>query len=384
MNINYYYIKSNYSLEMKASHSFNFKRKFGKEILNEENIPNIQKKKINKIKNDENQNQVQKKKNSNNQNQKNELFLKTKNSIFKDTFNINKNNNPQFVDEYTPDIIKYIIENESLNILNYSKENLFKLQDNKLANEYKRKNIIELLFYYSYKWKLNNDTIYLAINIMDRYISKVKLNKNEYELIGLSSFFIASKYEDIYSPNASSVSIIYSFKYNPYEILEKEKHILMILDFSLLYNSSYKFLNLIYHLSDINFENVYFLSELILELSLTDINLLKYPQSKRAIAAFLLAKKIFGISDVNYIIQFLFSYNENEIKIIQKDMFILLKEVIISSRQNLIAEKFKSGKYGFIFTILERKVKEKIEKRKNEILGKTLTEKKKNNSKKNQ
>ena len=65
-------------------------------------------------------------------------------------------------------------------------------------------------------------------------------------------------------------------------------------------------------------------------------------------------------------------------------MFILLKEVIISSRQNLIAEKFKSGKYGFIFTILERKVKEKIEKRKNEILGKTLTEKKKNNSKKNQ
>jgi hypothetical protein len=201
--------------------------------------------------------------------------------------------------------------------------------------------------------------MFLTINIMDRYINKVKINKNEYELIGLASFLIASKYEDLYSPDAKAISIIFSFKYNPQQILEKEKQILISLDFSLLYNSSHKYLHLIYHISEIVNENVFYFSELLLELSLTDLNLLKYSQKKRAIAAILFSKKIFGIKCGNYIIQFFFSYDENEMKVIQKEYYILLKSVVLCENRNLIAEKFRSSKYGFVFSLIEKKIKEK-------------------------
>ena len=152
---------------------------------------------------------------------------------------------------------------------------------------------------------------------------------------------------------------LFSFKYNPQQILEKEKQILISLDFSLLYNSSHKYLNLIYHISENNNENVFYFSELLLELSLTDLNLLKYSQKKRALAVILFSKKVFGIKNGNYVIQFFFSYDENEMKVIQKEYYLLLRNVVLCENRNLIAEKFRSSKYGFVFSLLEKKIKEK-------------------------
>ena len=370
---------------MKCIRPFNFKRKFGKDLLNKDHIQNHQENRINWINNKKCLNFHLERNNINNViKAKFNKILIQKNKIINDNINITESKtriNPQNVDEYTTDIIKYIIENESLNILNYDKINLFELQDNNDINEVKRKNIIELLIYYNYKWKLNPDSIYLAINIMDRYTSKIKINKNEYELIGLASFMIASKYEDIYSPNANALTYVYSFKYQPEDILDKEKEILYTLDFSVLYHSSFKFLNLFFHFSKINNENVFYLSEFILELSLTNIKLLKYSQRKRAFASFLLAKKIFNIgSEIEkYYIQFLFSLSENEVKVLIKELSYILKKVVFSEERNLIAEKFKSSKYGFIVSIFENKLKERVEKIKNDIIAKNLTEKKNNN-----
>ena len=348
---------------MKSSKSFQQKRIFGKEILNKGNIAknkNNKNIKKNDNKNKENFINIPKKKDNN---EKNDLLIYPTNSFLKEIINISikikNNSNPQFVYEYISDIIQYYSQNESVNVINYSNENIFKLQNIDYFNAKKRKSILEYLFYYNYRWKLNNDSMYLTANIMDRYINKVKINNNEYELIGLASFLIASKYEDIYSPDANAISIIFSFKYNPQQILEREKQILISLDFSLLYNSSHKYLNLIYYISENNNENVIYFSELLLELSLTDLNLLKYSQKKRALAAILFSKKIFGIKGGNYIIQFFFSYDENEMKVIQKEYYILLKSVVLCENRNLIAEKFRSSKYGFVFSIIEKKIKEK-------------------------
>lgn len=92
---------------------------------------------------------------------------------------------------------------------------------------------------------------------------------------------------------------------------------------------------------------------------MTDLNILKYSQKKRALAAILFSKKIFGIKHGNYNIQFFFSYDENEMKVIQKEYYILLKSVVFCENRNLIAEKFRSSKYGFVYSLIEKKIKEK-------------------------
>lgn len=364
---------------MKTSHSLNFrKRKFGNNISNQENIPNVQETKKNRenrvynLNSIHNHSPVLKNNNTKNNKIKNYSSLNFKKSLSNDNIIINEKNkkNPQYVNEYFAEINKFILENESINIFDYTEENIFQYQDEKFANEEKRKKIIQELLFYNFRWRLNPDSVYLAVNIMDRYTSKIKIKKDEYELIALASFMIGSKYEDIYSPNAKTLSYIFSFKYNPEEILEKEKHILNTLNYSLLYQSSFKFLHLLYYGSGINDIKVYYLSQLFLDLSLTDLNILKYSQRKRAAAAFIFAKKIFGIHTSNFKIIYLFSVNENDLKKIIKEIFLILRDIIFSNEQNLLAEKFMSSHYGHIFSILETKFKEKAEKKKKDIISK--------------
>lgn len=360
---------------MKSILSLNNKRKFGNEIKNNslEYTKNSQENKINDMtcnsncqKGKENKNKIKSKKTIKHQ---------KKNKKVIDNYILEKEDfilDPQNLDEYQNDIIKLIVETESSNILNYSKEKIFELQDPFFIFEEKRKIIIELLFYYNSKWRLNPDSIYLAVNIIDRYTNKRKLQKEEYELVALAAFMIGSKYEDIYSPNAKCLSYIYNFKYEPELIIEKESQILGTLDYSLLYTSSHKILKTIFHISNIEDENVYYLSELFLEMSLTDLNIMKYTQRKRAIAAFLISKKFFKIRGTNYKIQFLFGYGENETRTVQKKMVNLMINVVISSKTNLIAEKFRTSKYGTVYTFFEQKVNEELEEKNiNNFISKT-------------
>ena len=199
---------------------------------------------------------------------------------------------------------------------------------------------------------------------MDRYINKNRINNKDYELIGLASFLIGSKYEDIYSPDAESLTKIFHFKYHYKYILEKESQILQSLDYNLIYVSSYKILNLIYHLSKINDINVKYFANMALDFSLTDLNIMKYSQIKRAVACFLFAKKIFGIKSGNNFIKLLFSYDDNEMEKLVKKLFILLKDVVLlNQEQNLIAEKYRSSRFNTIFSAFEKKLNEKIKMR---------------------
>ena len=274
-----------------------------------------------------------------------------------------KEPNTLFLDEYLQDIIKNIIFHEHDNIVDYFNYEIFSLQDTQYINENSRKSIIELIAYYCYLWKLNTDSIYLFVNIMDRYIQKNKIKNNEYELIGLASFFIASKYEDIYSPDVEAISKIFSFKYHYEDILDKESQILQSLDYRFYYISSFKVLNLLYYLSDINNINVLHFASMALELSLIDLNIMKYSQIKRAVASFILAKKVFQIKSGNNFIKLLFYYEEKEIDIITKKLLIVLRDIVVlKDKNNLIAEKYRSSKFNSIFSSFENQLEKKIGK----------------------
>ena len=358
---------------MKSKKERDVKRKFGNNLLNNENVINLQ--------NDENHyNNANKNNNINIISKKNQIHEKIKKNIsiiplknlYNETkYNINiliKNpskNNPEFLEEYFQDLIQHINFTVSQNILDYSTHNIFCLQDILYINQEKRKFIIESIIYQSFLWKLNPDSAYLMVNIMDRYIHKNRIKNNEYELIGLASFLIATKYEDIYAPDAQTLTKIFSYKYHYEDILDTERKILKSLDYCILYTSSYKILNLLYYLS--NIENIHMknFAGMFLEMSLTDLDLLKYSQIKRAIGCFILSKKIFGIKSGNNFIKFLFSYDEKEMENIVKKILRLSKDIVlIKEQQNLIAEKYRSARFNSIFNVFENKIKEKMEKKK--------------------
>ena len=258
-----------------------------------------------------------------------------------------------FVDDYGDDIFRYLKKNEKINACDYSNKDLFKLQDKKYFNEKNRSIIYHWLVKNNHKWKLKDDTIYMAMNIMDRYISKYKSKNLEFQLIAISSYLIASKYEDIYPPYIDELTQICNYIYTNDDIIKKEYEILAGLNFDILYNSSYKFLTFLHSVIDNQNMKLLYLAQFILEISLDNLDILEHSQSERALAALFLAKRILQIKKSWNNLRMYYDYDENIIKKVQKKMIPLLNKVMKLKNKNAIFEKFESSRYKSVSSLLD-------------------------------
>ena len=280
-------------------------------------------------------------------------------SPFSNKFNKENSNieeikyNPQLVQEYSSDIFSYLKENENINYPDYIND-IFSNQKSEKINIKTRAIVIDWLVHIHYKFKLKEETLYLTINIMDRFTKTTSFNLNDYQLISICSLLIASKFEDIYPPEISD--LIYASKntYSKEQIIKTEYEILKKLNFNLLYNSSYKFLSYYYLTSQINNIKVLHLAQYILELSLLNLSSLKFKQSLRAASVFYMAIKILKENNWNYNLQFHTGYKENELKNCVKDIIIFL-QLELKNKSNSIKDKFNSLKYSNIGGIFNKK-----------------------------
>ena len=46
------------------------------------------------------------------------------------------------------------------------------------------------------KFKLLPETLYIAINLIDRFIEKSPITRKDYQLLGITAMMVASKYEE--------------------------------------------------------------------------------------------------------------------------------------------------------------------------------------------
>ena len=80
------------------------------------------------------------------------------------------------------------------------------------------------------------------MNIIDRYLSKNLVGKEQIQVIGVAAMLIATKYEEIYPPQLKDFVYITDNNCDANDILEMEKRILFELDFDIQLTSSYRFL----------------------------------------------------------------------------------------------------------------------------------------------
>lgn len=92
------------------------------------------------------------------------------------------------------------------------------------------------------KFKLMPETLYLTVNILDRYLSMKTVNRRELQLVGISSMLIACKYEEIWAPQVNDFICISDYAYIGPEILAMEKAILEKLGWYLTVPTPYVFL----------------------------------------------------------------------------------------------------------------------------------------------
>ncbi|XP_058208773.1 putative cyclin-B3-1 [Rhododendron vialii] len=139
------------------------------------------------------------------------------------------------------------------------------------------------------KYDLMQETLYLTITLLDRYLSLVPIKKNEMQLVGLTALLLASKYEDFWHPRVLDLISISAESYTRDQMLGMEKDILKKLKFRLnaptLYVFMLKFLRAAQ--SDTKLEHLAFY---LIELCLVKYEALKFKSSLLCASAIYVAQ----------------------------------------------------------------------------------------------
>jgi cyclin B len=102
--------------------------------------------------------------------------------------------------------------------------------------------LVDWLVEVHYKFRLQTPTLWLCINILDRYLEKKTLLRNKLQLLGVTSLLIACKFEEIYPPEVRDCVFITDSAYSNEEVLAMEHSILHVLDYQLCVPTGYHFL----------------------------------------------------------------------------------------------------------------------------------------------
>ena len=200
----------------------------------------------------------------------------------------NQRNNPQYLTEYSNQILTHLKETENINIPNYEK-----LFNNQIEiNNVHRMGVIHWIISVSERFELLPETLYLTINIFDRYLEKKTLLRKNLQLVVSTCLLIASKYEEIYAPEIRDFIYISKGLFTRDDIINIEYDILKVLNFNLLTVSPYIFLVRFFFISGNDNMKVFYLASYILDICLTDISFCKKSSSLKASVVLYISRKI--------------------------------------------------------------------------------------------
>lgn len=139
-------------------------------------------------------------------------------------------------------------------------------------------------------FKLHPETLYLAVNLLDRYLSRVEVDRASLQLVGISCLLIATKYEEVYCLAVADCVRVCDKAYPASDVLEMEWGILTTLQFDITVPTSYSFLSRFLKSANAD-EKTSRLANFLLDGTLQNYKLLQYLPSQLAAASVMIARK---------------------------------------------------------------------------------------------
>lgn len=138
--------------------------------------------------------------------------------------------------EYAGEIFRYLRSCEVRYMPNPAY--LTKQQD---INEGMRSILVDWLVEVSGEYKMTTQTLYLAVNYIDRFLSCMSVSRNKLQLVGTCCMYVASKFEEIYPPDLAEFVFITDDTYSKGQVIRMEALLLKALEFNLLAPTAYMF-----------------------------------------------------------------------------------------------------------------------------------------------
>jgi cyclin A len=93
--------------------------------------------------------------------------------------------------------------------------------------------LVDWLVEVSEEYRLQPETLFLAVSYTDRFLSQMSVLRGKLQLVGTASMYIASKYEEISPPDVSEYVFITDDTYTKKQVLRMEHLLLKVLDFKI-------------------------------------------------------------------------------------------------------------------------------------------------------
>ena len=248
----------------------------------------------------------------------------------------------QNAEEYFDDICQELFSNEDKYLVDPKY-----MSNQSDINHRMRAILIDWLIDVHLKYKLVPQTMYIAVNLIDRYLEKNETNRAKLQLVGVTAMFIACKYEEIYPPDLKDFVYITDGAYVKQDVLDMEYKMLKSLEFNITFPTQWSIFEIYKKKLDLD-DKTFKLAWFLMELCLIDYKILKFKMSYIAASAILIAIKTLGIyrNDFSSVI----GIDENQLEECCKEIYNFY---VYNSTHNLqaIRKKFAMTRYNEVSKI---------------------------------
>ena len=210
-------------------------------------------------------------------------------------FDISKiKTNAQIPKEYINIIYHNLLLEENKGIIPYP--DYSKIISQKEINEQMRSILIDWIIDVHYKFNFTDETLFMTVLIIDRYISYKSISKKKFQLLGITALLISCKHEEIILPKIEDFIYITDNAYVKEDVFDMENDILDILSFNLIAPSPIKF----YEYLALKFEfdkKKFLLGKYLMESFMVDINYVKFRASVIACASIYIVMKYYKMKN---------------------------------------------------------------------------------------
>lgn len=253
--------------------------------------------------------------------------------------------NPQLCSEYVMDIYNY------LKYLELQQPIRLRYLDGKEVNERMRAILVDWLVQVHSRFQLLQETLYMGVAIMDRFLQVAPISRGKLQLVGVTALLLASKYEEMYTPEVADFVYITDNAYTAAQIREMEMLMLRELNFDLGRPLPLHFLRRASKSCSADAEQ-HTLAKYLMELTLIDYDMVHIRPSEIASAALCLAQKVIAQGSWGATQNHYTGYTEEDLSYIMKHMAKNVTKVNKNLTKHVaVRNKYASSKLMKISTI---------------------------------
>lgn len=156
--------------------------------------------------------------------------------------------------------------------------------------------LVDFLVEIHFTFRLRPETLYLTLNIIDRYVSRRIVQIKHYQLVGCAALWIAAKFEDAKErvPTVQDLAQICRDTYEESAFIQMEGHVLSTIQWTLGHPTAEAWLRLICCGTYIEEPKVQHVARFLMEITLFYREFIMYPPSTIALAALTLSRFLCG------------------------------------------------------------------------------------------